>query len=171
MKKNMHENSLDNILKKGDKIPVYNKADDPTKKWLNNSRRRLKENFRSAPVLEKKIQEYFDERTKKGLPWTLEGLHLHLNVTHDTFNKYIGGQHSSLDDDLKEALQTILQTAYMRIKESRVTGVCTTASDRNVDGNWRLLKNMGVLGVNYEDKKYQENKNIEIEVGVDKDED
>lgn len=96
-----------------------------------------------AEILQNKVDEYFKARMEKGLPYTLEGICLHLDIEWDIFIAYL-----NKDDELSK----IIKKAYLIIKEARVVEVARVSSISNVDGNWKLLKNMNDYGCKYEEQ-------------------
>jgi hypothetical protein len=95
----------------------------------------------STENLKNEMNEYFKTRKEKGLPYTLEGICLHLDLKWEQFIDCL---------NRNDEIGKIFKRAYMKIKDRRVTEVARVSSTSNVEGNWLLLKNMNDYGCKYE---------------------
>jgi hypothetical protein len=145
---------------------------DEEVQWIAGRNTEITKNFSDLRVLEGKINEYFDDCKTGGLPPTIEGMCLKLRICESTFYRYLRGEHKIISDEMKQGIIMILEEAYLKIKNFRVTQISTNASNRNVEGNKFLLKNMtdNVGGKQYQEKVINENHEFTINVGLEEDE-
>jgi hypothetical protein len=78
--------------------------------------------YNTVEEMEKVIEQYFEERKREGLPYTVSGLALALDMTRETLLKY--EENSEFSDTIKRAKQRIEEYVETRLFVSGIaTGV------------------------------------------------
>jgi hypothetical protein len=115
--------------------------------------------YNSSDELKQKIDEYFKDADEKKEPYTVVGLQLYINVSCDTWNKWMNKAHTSMTEDERESFYEVANQAKKRCERWSLNN-CLTGKGSTIGCIFNLKCNHGYIETT---KHINENREVVIE--------